>query len=1216
LCSDLAVEVALAPVFLLGKYDVQHFVFVWRMQMRFPSFVVLIVCACFGAAEASVASLPVGVVAVGDSPFALALDSSNTEAVVVNLFPARLADGHDGPNIKIIDITNRTLTNQFLAGTRLVAVAVAGTTALIINEDQNAVRLIDVTTAKEIAVIPVGSRPSNVAVLNANLAVVTNGTSGDISFIDIPNRRVLDNPIGVGNDPRAVAVNPANNSRYAYVAASGDDKLAVIDMGVLPQKVIATVTTGKNPVAIAISPDNAFAVVANLTNNTATIMDISNPASPNPVASIPVCGAPVSVSAHPLVTPDKSLFYIGCESSPFFVVLDAKARAVVGVVEMCGDVNNTPVLCTSSTFGIPSSGILPSSDGKNLYVLEFQNNANLRIYDLTNLKLDPPQSVDIPGEPQLNFFMDSTGTCASSFYISQVDLAPGQKEGLYSQIVSVKQGVLTGGFNLGGAFAENGGSPGFGQFKTPSGNKPTNVTIKVDAQNLPGTTGTVGLQVVLYKEATASSGRIQVATKTGGSSLQIDAPSLDPGTYYTVVIKSLAGSPRGTFQMQLIAPDSGFEGGVVVGGFAIAGVTGYGGYCNPASQNVKMEIQGVTTFGSVASGDLILSIKDPTGKVIRTVNNSLSSFAYLPPAAPAMPGSIDLYVDANASTSAGIGTSANPFKSITAAVAKAAANQTIFVRKGTYSPSKTGEVFPIDNFPIGLQLIGAGAADVVVDMERSTPPTGKTPNGLIVLTSNVRVAGFTIKGAQQLGLFVCGSCGGSTSPSNVVIENNWLTFNGRSGLSSANAPGLIVRNNLLTLNSENGMVITNAGKVGPLNPPANTCPASPSGSYGVYVINNTVADARVDGILLSQGGNVCVYGNSSVNNGSSGIEFNNRPDATVPNQTALNGVVVNNILTNNGGVQYPYAGTGVLATEGTPSAPCKIDIIQDNTFDRNHPTQISIFLNAAAGIIQRNQISNGAGYGIVVQRNSTVDTITNNSTVNHTYAGLFVENQARVTTISSNVSTGNGSGLQVLTGSQVTTVDSNGLDRNGVGIEVTNQANINSAINNSITKNSLGNDTGAGVFVTRQSTIGNFTNTVTQNTGQSGIVVDSSILTISGATEVSDNSGNGLQVQNGATLTVGAGAAVSRNRSASGAGIFLDSGSKATLTGVTVDGNNNAGIQAGGSGTTATLNSGMIIRNTTGYGLNAQAGGAISCSTVPGYSNNSKGNTLGNTSGC
>src|SRR5437867_2075836 len=144
----------------------------------------ILACSVLACAQASQSSLPVGTIPVGDSPFALALNANNSQAVAVNLFPPRLANGTDGPNVKVINTSTRAVTGSFLAGTRLVAIAVTGTTALIINEDQNAVRLIDVSTAKEITAVNVGSRPSNVAVVSANMAVVTNGTSGDISFVD------------------------------------------------------------------------------------------------------------------------------------------------------------------------------------------------------------------------------------------------------------------------------------------------------------------------------------------------------------------------------------------------------------------------------------------------------------------------------------------------------------------------------------------------------------------------------------------------------------------------------------------------------------------------------------------------------------------------------------------------------------------------------------------------------------------------------------------------------------------------------------------------------------------------------------------------------------------------------------------------------------------------------------------------------------------------
>src|SRR5258706_6538832 len=126
------------------------------------------------------AATPVGTIPVGNSPFALALNSTNTQAVVVNLFPVKNADGSDGPNVRVLDVVNRNQIRSLGVGTRLVSVTVTGTTAFVVNEDQDAVRVVDLSSGQEVAVIAVGSRPSSVSVASATTAIATNGTSGDI----------------------------------------------------------------------------------------------------------------------------------------------------------------------------------------------------------------------------------------------------------------------------------------------------------------------------------------------------------------------------------------------------------------------------------------------------------------------------------------------------------------------------------------------------------------------------------------------------------------------------------------------------------------------------------------------------------------------------------------------------------------------------------------------------------------------------------------------------------------------------------------------------------------------------------------------------------------------------------------------------------------------------------------------------------------------------
>ena len=68
------------------------------------------------------AATPIGTIAVGNSPFALALNGDSSKAVVVNLFPVRNADGTDGPNVRVLDTVNRRELRAFRAGTRLVSV--------------------------------------------------------------------------------------------------------------------------------------------------------------------------------------------------------------------------------------------------------------------------------------------------------------------------------------------------------------------------------------------------------------------------------------------------------------------------------------------------------------------------------------------------------------------------------------------------------------------------------------------------------------------------------------------------------------------------------------------------------------------------------------------------------------------------------------------------------------------------------------------------------------------------------------------------------------------------------------------------------------------------------------------------------------------------------------------------------------------------------------
>ena len=104
-----------------------------RMLRAITAFMVT---ACLAAAAEG--ATPIGTIPIGNTPYALAIDAAGSQAVVVNLFPVKNPDGTDGPNVRVLDLAGRRELRAFKAGTRLVSVALAGTTALVVNEDVRA----------------------------------------------------------------------------------------------------------------------------------------------------------------------------------------------------------------------------------------------------------------------------------------------------------------------------------------------------------------------------------------------------------------------------------------------------------------------------------------------------------------------------------------------------------------------------------------------------------------------------------------------------------------------------------------------------------------------------------------------------------------------------------------------------------------------------------------------------------------------------------------------------------------------------------------------------------------------------------------------------------------------------------------------------------------------------------------------------------------------
>ncbi len=142
--------------------------------------------------------------------------------------------------------------------------------------------------------------------------------------------------------------------------------------------------------------------------------------------------------------------------------------------------------------------------------------------------------------------------------------------------------------------------------------------------------------------------------------------------------------------------------------------------------------------------------------------------------------SADLYISVNGNDSNDGLSQQSPLKTIRLATSIILADsdnpRTIFLENGTYSPSTTGEIFPIDLFSY-ISLSGESEADVILDAQAS----GRVMrfNGSV----GSRVENLTITGGSTENSFPGGSAGSGVDciNSNPVFQNVTIGSNGTDG---------------------------------------------------------------------------------------------------------------------------------------------------------------------------------------------------------------------------------------------------------------------------------------------------------------------------------------------------------------------------------------------------------------------------------------------------
>jgi YVTN family beta-propeller protein len=206
--------------------------------------------------------LPVGApIPVGSLPRGIA--SARTEGWIYV--------ANSGSNsVSVIDVDTDTVTATIPVGVEPVAVAVAGSRALVANYLSNTVSIIDISDNTVVGTIPVGTGPFFVSFHPDGVhAYVSNLTANTVSMIDVPAQAVIET-IPVGTAPAGSVVTP--DGATLLVANRASDSVSVIDTAT--NSGIASVFVGIGPVCVAIAPDGKTAYVANSDSNNVSVIDV------------------------------------------------------------------------------------------------------------------------------------------------------------------------------------------------------------------------------------------------------------------------------------------------------------------------------------------------------------------------------------------------------------------------------------------------------------------------------------------------------------------------------------------------------------------------------------------------------------------------------------------------------------------------------------------------------------------------------------------------------------------------------------------------------------------------------------------------------------------------------------------------------------------------------------------------------------------------------
>lgn len=148
-----------------------------------------------------------------------------------------------------------------------------GTRAITANQTSGSVSLIDVPSRKVLDEIATGEKPAGVAVApNGKEAIVTHWWGYDVAILKIENDKLtFAGRVDVGPEPRGVIYHPAGDS--AFVAVGVSNEVALVDTAA--KSVRKRIAVGREPRSLALTPDGKTLVVTNGRSQNVSLVDVA-----------------------------------------------------------------------------------------------------------------------------------------------------------------------------------------------------------------------------------------------------------------------------------------------------------------------------------------------------------------------------------------------------------------------------------------------------------------------------------------------------------------------------------------------------------------------------------------------------------------------------------------------------------------------------------------------------------------------------------------------------------------------------------------------------------------------------------------------------------------------------------------------------------------------------------------------------------------------------